>query len=117
MSEVSLEYNPETGRMEGTYRVDCASCGVRYTGIYDMPHRCKEPLIFQSMPILRFEPFSVRSSDPPAIIEEVVSWKGSAEWQRVLTRAATSTRSDSAPGGRTSSGAPARTTGRRGGSR
>jgi hypothetical protein len=45
MSEVNMEYNAETGRYEGTYRVDCDRCGVKYTGIYDMPHRCKEPLI------------------------------------------------------------------------
>lgn len=74
--------------------------------------------IFGVMPLLRFDPFpitpreqtvpanlcrTIPMSAPASTMEEVVSWKGSAKWHRVLTRAATSTRSGSAPAGPTPS--------------
>lgn len=73
MPDVNMEYNPETGRMEGTYRVDCDRCGVKYTGIYDVPHFCKEPPIYVAMPILRFEPFDVGPPKPPPYDRDVAA--------------------------------------------
>jgi hypothetical protein len=64
MYDVDMEYNRETGRYEGTYRVDCSMCGVRYTGIYDIPHICKERPIYSAMPILTFEHFEIIDCTP-----------------------------------------------------
>jgi hypothetical protein len=39
----------------------CPYCGARFVGPFGLPHFCKE-LIFQSVPLLRFEQFEVRTA-------------------------------------------------------
>lgn len=77
MSDVNVEYNPETGRMEGTYRVDCGTCGAKYTGIYDMPHFCKERPFYGTyfMPTMSI-PFEVVVVPEPIVPDAFVRRPG-----------------------------------------